>query len=99
LELLAEHGITPAVVRYLEESPSRAEIVEALRLLGTDDPRVITRTNEPLYRELNLEAASPDDMLTALAENPGLIERPIVFAGDKAVVARPPERVLDLLAE
>ncbi|MGH3430034.1 MAG: arsenate reductase (glutaredoxin) [Mycobacteriales bacterium] len=97
LELLAEHGVTPTVVRYLEEPPSRAELTDALRRLGTEDPRAITRTGEPLFRELNLEDATPDQLLTVLTENPVLIERPIVFVGDNAVVARPPERVLDLL--
>ena len=97
LELLAERGVTPAIVRYLETSPSREELVEALRVLGTEDPRAITRVNEPLYQELSLAEASPEALLTALAENPTLIERPIVFVADKAVVARPPELVLDLL--
>ena len=97
LALLEERGIDPTVVRYLEDTPSRAELEHVLRLLGTDDPREITRTGEARYRELGLRDADRDTLLDALAANPVLIERPIVLMGDRAVVARPPERVLELL--
>jgi arsenate reductase len=97
LELLGERGIDPAVVRYLDEAPDRAALEDILRRLGTDDPRVITRTGEERYRELGLVDADRDTLLDALAANPVLIERPIVVVGDRAVVARPPERVLELL--
>ncbi|GAA5145658.1 arsenate reductase (glutaredoxin) [Pseudonocardia eucalypti] len=97
LALLEERGIDPAVVRYLEDAPSRAELEHVLRLLGTDDPREITRTGEARYRELGLREADRDTLLDALAANPVLIERPIVLVEGRAVVARPPERVLELL--
>lgn len=97
LALLEERGIDPTVVRYLEDAPSRAELEHVLRLLGTDDPREITRTGEARYRELGLREADRDTLLDALAANPVLIERPIVLLADRAVVARPPERVLELL--
>lgn len=97
LALLAEHGIEPAVVRYLDAAPTRAELEDVLRRLGADDPRVIARTGEPLYRELGLAGADREAVLDALGVNPSLIERPIVLVGDRAAVARPPERVLDLL--
>jgi arsenate reductase len=99
LALLAEHGVQPAVVRYLDTAPTRADIEDVLRRLGTDDPLTVTRTGEPLYRELGLAGAAPGELLDALAANPVLIERPIVLVGDRAVVARPPERVLELLAQ
>jgi arsenate reductase (glutaredoxin) len=97
LALLTERGIDADVVRYLDDAPSRAELVEVLRQLGTDDPRTITRTGEARYRELGLADADADALLDALAANPILIERPIVRIGERAVVARPPERVLELL--
>ncbi|WP_445187148.1 arsenate reductase (glutaredoxin) [Pseudonocardia sp. Cha107L01] len=97
LALLAERGVDPEVVRYLDTAPSRAELVEVLRRLGSDDPLVITRTGEARYRELGLAGADRDTVLDALAANPILIERPIVLVGDRAVVARPPERALELL--
>jgi arsenate reductase len=97
LALLAERGVDPEVVRYLDTAPSRAELVDVLRRLGSEDPLVITRTGEARYRELGLAGADRDTVLDALAANPILIERPIVLVGDRAVVARPPERALELL--
>jgi arsenate reductase len=97
LALLAERGVDPEVVRYLDMAPSRAELVDVLRRLGSDDPLAITRTGEARYRELGLAGADRDTLLDALAANPILIERPIVLVGDRAVVARPPERALELL--
>ncbi len=96
--LLDERAVDVAVVRYLDTPPSRKELERVLALLGTDDPRAITRTNEPLYAQLGLTSADRDEVLDALATHPVLIERPIVIKGDRAVVGRPPERVLELLA-
>jgi arsenate reductase len=97
MDILAERGIDADVVRYLDAAPSRAELEDVLRRLGTDDPRAIVRTGEAVYRELGLADADRETLLDALAAHPILIERPIVVVGDRAVVARPPERVLDLL--
>ncbi|HZZ46792.1 MAG TPA: arsenate reductase (glutaredoxin) [Pseudonocardia sp.] len=97
LALLTERGIDPRVVRYLDDAPSRAELVDVLRRLGADDPREITRTGEARYRELGLADVDADVLLDALVANPILIERPIVQLGERAVVGRPPERVLELL--
>ena len=95
--LLAERGVPVERVQYLDEPPSRAEVERVLGLLGTDDPRVLMRTGEPLYAELGLADAGRDELLDALAAHPSLIERPVVVRGDRAVVARPPERLLELL--
>ncbi|MFC5994588.1 arsenate reductase (glutaredoxin) [Pseudonocardia hispaniensis] len=99
LDLLTERGVDADVVRYLDDAPTRAELEDVLRRLGTDDPRAITRTGEARYRELGLADADRDALLDALAANPILIERPIVLLGDRAVVARPPEKLLDLLGD
>jgi arsenate reductase (glutaredoxin) len=97
--LLAERGVEADYVRYLEQAPTREELERVLALLGTDDPRVMIRTKEPEYAELGLESAGRDELLDAMAAHPRLIQRPIVVRGDRAVVARPPERVLALLDE
>ncbi|HUR51538.1 MAG TPA: ArsC/Spx/MgsR family protein [Mycobacteriales bacterium] len=94
-ELVAELGVPVAPRRYLSEPPSRQELEEVLRKLGTDDPRAITRTGEPAYA--GLEEAGRDELLDALATHPELIERPIAILGDRAVVCRPPERLRELL--
>jgi arsenate reductase len=95
--ILEERGVDADYIRYLESAPSRAELEDVLRKLGTDDPREIVRTKEPVYAELNLDAADRDQLLDAMTANPILIQRPIVIHGDRAVVARPPERLLELL--
>ncbi len=94
--LLAERGIEAEYVRYLDNAPSRADLEEVLAKLGTDDPREMIRTKEAVYTELGLDSADRDQLLDAMAANPILIQRPIVIHGDRAVIARPPERLLEL---
>jgi arsenate reductase (glutaredoxin) len=98
-ELLAAHGVVSEQIRYLDDPPSEAEIRRVLRLLGLTDPRGMMRTGEPIYRELGLSGANEDALIAAMAQHPVLIERPIVIRGESAVIARPPELLLDLLDE
>ena len=95
--ILAERGVDADYVRYLEQTPTRAEIEAVLGMLGTDDPRSIMRTGEAVYGELGRAGAGRDALLDAMVAHPVLIERPIVIRGDRAVVGRPPDKVLDLL--
>ena len=96
-DLLGERGVDADYVKYLDEAPSRDELVRVMGLLGIDDPREMIRTGEPVYGELGLAAADRDRLLDAMVDHPILIERPIVIRGDRAVIARPPERLLELL--
>ena len=96
-ELLAAHGVAAERVFYLDNPPARAEITRVLALLGTDDPRALMRTAEPRYRELELAAASADELIEAMTRYPELIQRPVVIWPDRAVIARPPELLLPLL--
>jgi arsenate reductase len=95
--LLQERGIDADYVRYLDNAPSKDELERVLRMLGTDDPRAMIREKEPVYDELGLASASRDELLDAMTKNPILIQRPIVSRGDRAGIARPPERMLELL--
>jgi arsenate reductase (glutaredoxin) len=97
--LLEERGIEADYVRYLDDTPDRDELERVLKLVGTDDPRQIMRTGESIYKELDLDHADRDALLDAMVKNPILIERPIVIVGDRAVVARPAEKALELLSE
>jgi arsenate reductase (glutaredoxin) len=97
--ILNEKGVDANYVRYLETRPSRAEIEQVMKLLGTDDPHDLVRTNEPLYNVYDLGKADSDTVLDAMARHPVLIQRPIVIRGERAVIARPPERVLELLED
>ncbi|HRO61519.1 MAG TPA: arsenate reductase (glutaredoxin) [Burkholderiaceae bacterium] len=98
LELLTERGVTPTIVRYLEQPPQPGELREILRLLGLP-ARKLLRTGEAEYRELRLDDSSLDEgaLIEAMSKHPKLIERPIFVRGDRAVIGRPPERVLELL--
>ncbi|HZM31167.1 MAG TPA: arsenate reductase (glutaredoxin) [Acidimicrobiales bacterium] len=96
-DLLSEQGVDADYVHYLEDTPSRDELVRIYGLLGIDDPRQMMRTGEAPYRDLNLKDADDDALFDAMVAHPILIERPIVIRGDRAVVARPPEKLLDLL--
>ena len=96
-ELLASYGVPAQRVYYLDDPPSRAEIVRVLGLLGATDPRALMRTSETRYAELGLASATADDLIDAMAQYPELIERPVVIWADRAVVARPPELLLPLL--
>jgi arsenate reductase len=98
LELLEERGIQPQIIRYLETPPSAAELKVLLGKLGIG-ARQLLRTGEDEYKELGLASSSlgDDQLIAAMAEHPKLIERPIVIVGDKAVIGRPPEKVLEIL--
>lgn len=98
LELLRERGIEPDIVAYLDTAPSVAELRELVRKLGLP-ARALLRTGEPEYKELGLDDESlPEErLIEAMAAHPKLIERPIFVVGERAVIGRPIERVLELL--
>ena len=94
-EMLDEAGADYVVRRYLDSPPSAAEITEVLDRLGLE-PWDITRMGEPVATELGLDTAprDRDTWVKALADNPSLIQRPIILTVDgSAWVARTPEEV------
>ncbi|OLU30391.1 arsenate reductase (glutaredoxin) [Pseudomonas sp. PA27(2017)] len=98
LQLLEERDLQPVVVHYLDTPPSAAELREVLNKLGLP-PRQLLRSGEDEYRELGLanQALSDEDLIEAMAAHPRLIERPILIAGERAAIGRPPENILELL--
>jgi arsenate reductase len=98
LSLLEQHGLQPVIVEYLKTPPSVDELKSALKKLHMK-PRELMRKKEAIYKELGLdkESLSDDRLIQAMAENPILIERPVVFFRARAALGRPPENVLDLL--
>lgn len=95
--ILRERGVEAEVVRYLDTPPGVKDLNRLMGLLGIDDPRLMMRTGESVYGELGLDSAGPDRLLEAISQHPILLERPILVIGDRAVIARPAERVLELL--
>lgn len=100
LELLREQGIEPTIINYLDQPPTVDQLRELLAKLGLG-PRDVLRRGEAAYRERGLADPTLTDaqILAAIAAEPRLLERPIVVSGDRAVLARPPERVLELLVD
>ncbi|MEE1867029.1 MULTISPECIES: arsenate reductase (glutaredoxin) [Pseudomonas] len=98
LELLEARGLAPTVVRYLETPPDAATLTTLLGKLDID-ARQLLRSGEDEYKMLNLAdpALSDAQLIDAMVKHPKLIERPILVAGDKAVIGRPPEKVLEIL--
>jgi len=99
LELLEGRGLSPTIVRYLETPPTAAELKSLMNKLDIA-PRQLLRTGEDEYKQLNLADAglSDDQLIDAMVAHPRLIERPILIAGDRAAVGRPPEKVLEILS-
>lgn len=96
LDLLRENGIEPEIVLYLKTPPSRAELATLIADAGIP-VREAVRKRESLYTELGLADASDDELLHAMAEHPILIERPLVVTDKGTRLARPIERVRDIL--
>jgi arsenate reductase len=98
LALLNERGQDVEVVEYLETPPDAATLDRLLDGLGLE-PRELMRKNEAAYAELGLDAPGLDRaaLVAAMVENPILIERPIVVAGNRVALGRPPAAVLEIL--
>lgn len=98
LALLEQRGIKPTVIEYLVKPPTETELKHLLKLLGMR-PRELLRKKEMEYKEANLDKPDLSDreIIRAMVKHPRLIERPIVVAGNKAALGRPPENVLKIL--
>ena len=99
LEILDELQVSATEVRYLEAPPGIEDLRRLMTLFSIDDPRLMVRRGEDLYSTLELDSKSDDELLRAISEHPILLERPIFVAGERAVIARPPEKLLELLVE
>jgi arsenate reductase (glutaredoxin) len=98
LELLQKKGVTPAIREYLKQPPSKAEVETLLDMVG-GEPGALIRDGEAEFKALKKNKAemSKTDIARAIAAHPILLQRPIVVAGKKAAIGRPPEAVLPLL--
>ncbi len=97
--LLAANGVEYEGVEYHETGLTEDEI-RGLLAKAELGPRDVLRTREPLVAELGLldgAGASDDELIALMAEHPRLLQRPIVVRGDRALLARPVERALELL--
>jgi leucyl/phenylalanyl-tRNA---protein transferase len=99
LEILNDRGTDPDVVKYLDTPPDRATLERILDAID-DPPAALVRTDDKKFKDLGLTASDyteRDAVIALLLEHPALMQRPVVFVGEKAVIARPSERVLEIL--
>lgn len=96
LAIIREKGEEVEIVEYLINPPNKIELKEVLKKLGMK-PGQIIRKGEAIYKE-NYKGKSytDEEWIEIMANNPILMERPIVVKGNKAVMGRPPENVIDL---
>lgn len=98
LALLEENGVQPEIFEYLKQAPTAEQLSSIISKLGVE-PRAIIRKGEAEYKEAGLDndALSNEQIIDLMVAFPKVIERPIVFTADKAIVGRPPENVLTLI--
>src|SRR3989338_7956724 len=96
LDLLRANGIDPKIVEYLQTPLKKTEIEDLLALLKIE-PKELIRVKEKAFVENPIDLTNKDAVVESITQNPALLERPIIVHGNKAVIGRPPERVLELL--
>ena len=99
LAILEEKGLDPEIVRYLDTPPDRVTLERILDAIP-DEPIALVRTGDAKFKDAGLTKADVQtraQVIDVLLKHPEVMERPVVFVGPKAVIARPSEKVLDLL--
>ena len=97
VEYLENKGKEFDVVKYLDENLTENELKDLIKKLGIK-PIELVRKNEAVWKEnYKDENLSDEEIIKAMVENPKLIERPIIVNGDKAVIARPTEKIVEVL--
>lgn len=99
LQILRDNNQTPEIIEYLQQPPDQQALMEIINMLGIS-ARDLLRTGEQAYRDAGLEDGSLDDdqIIAAICEYPSLLQRPIVISGNRAVIGRPPVKVLEIIA-
>lgn len=98
LELLDARGVDADVVEYLQAPPDRAALERIVDVIA-DPPSALVRRDDR-FRELGLDPngfQARDDVIALLLTHPELLQRPVIIRGERGVIARPSERVLELL--
>jgi arsenate reductase len=100
LDILNERGVDADVVRYLDTPPDRATLEEILDAID-DEPQALVRTDDQKFKAAGLsktDVATREQVVDVLLAHPEVMQRPVVFVGKRAVIARPSDRVLELLS-
>lgn len=97
LQILEESGETIEVIKYLENPPSHQELKQIIELLGISPLQLVRTQEDEWIQNFKGKKLSDDEIIQAMISYPKLIERPIAIKGTKAVIGRPPSKVLDIL--
>lgn len=97
LGIINEKGEQVEIIEYLTTPPSKEELADIVSMLGIKPVELIRRGEEIFKTHFKGKDLTDDQWIEAMVEHPKLIERPIVVKGKKAVIGRPPEKVLEIL--
>lgn len=97
LELLKSMGENPEVIEYLKNPPTIDEIKEIVKFLRIKPIELVRQKENVFIENYKGKNFSDAEWIVILAQNPKLIERPIVVSGSKAVIGRPPQNVINLI--
>ena len=99
LQILQDNNIEPEIIDYLEDPPTAQKLKKIIALLGVS-ARDLMRSTEPAYTDADLDddSLSENDIIEAICEYPALLQRPIVISKNRAIIGRPPARVLEIIA-
>jgi len=99
LSILDDRGVNYEVVKYLDAPPDRKTLGRILDAID-DEPAALVRTDDAKFRALGIAKAdvtTREQVIDVLLAHPEVMQRPVVFVGKRAVIARPSEKVLDIL--
>lgn len=97
LDILEKSGKKFEIVKYLDNVPTASELKSIIKLLNIK-PIELVRKNEAVWKEnFKNKNLNDSDIIDAMHKYPKLIERPIIINGNKAVIGRPPELILDII--
>lgn len=98
MAILKEAGVDFEAVNYYIDPIPKSKLRELIGKMG-EDPQVLLRRKEPLFKQLKLDERklTKTEVIDLLAEHPDLLQRPIVEKGNKAILARPAERIREIL--
>lgn len=97
LQIIVQNNKVPEIIEYLKNPPGKEELRLIITMLGIS-PRDLVRTSEQAYIDAKLDDSATDEhIIEAICKHPTLLQRPIVISGNRAIIGRPPSRVLEII--
>ncbi len=97
LQIIVQNKKNPEVIEYLENPPGKQELGRIINMLGVS-ARSLLRTSEQAYVDAKLDDSATDEkIIDAICQYPILLQRPIVISGGRAIIGRPPSKVLEII--